>query len=566
MRKGHLLAAIVALMTLVSVSPAWAAYGQKDKRPPGDEIFDNKTVLPLRIEISSNELATLRRNDRKDVRATVYEGSNVWHDVGLHVKGAAGSRRPIDDPKPALTLSFNRFTPDQKFHDLRKIHLNNSVQDGCYMCENICSELFRKAGIPTPRVSYATVTLNGRKRGLYVVKEGFTKDMLGMYFKKTGGNLYDGGFLQEITDRLENDGGSDDVNDWSDLKALVKAAQEPDLEKRWEELHRVLDVDRFMTYAALEVMIWDWDGYVKNRNNYRVYHNLDSGKMIFFPHGMDQMFWEPTGTGPKTRAEAILPSDWFGPLMAQALIKNHPQGRRLYQKRFGEVYTNVFHIETLTNRVHELAALLRPHLGQNYEGEVRRIRDLIVGRHAFLHKMLSEPPPQPLAFTSGVASITNWIVPLTPRDPANAIRDRVKIDGRQALHILTTNRTTNTSASWRASVLLTQGKYRFEALAKVAGVVSLMNTNKGGGAGIRHSGIRKPRTNQLEGDSSWVPLEYEFQVPFEEDEVQLLCELRASKGEVWFDVDSFRLVKIPQLNASSPSVSVPASTEVRSPK
>lgn len=554
-------------MTLIGASPSFAAYGQKEKRTPGEEIFDNKTVLPIRIEISSNELATLRRNDRKDVRATVYEGSNVWRDVGLHVKGAAGSRRPIDDQKPALTLSFNRFVPEQKFHGLRKIHLNNSVQDACYMCENICSELFRKAGVPTPRVSYATLTLNGKKRGLYVVKEGFTKDMLGIYFKKTGGNLYDGGFLRELNEQLENDGGSDDVKDWSDLKALAKAAQEPDQQKRWEELNRILDVDRFMTYAALEVMIWDWDGYVKNRNNYRVYHDLDTDKMIFFPHGMDQMFWEPTGTEPrKTRNTAIMPSDWFGPMLAQALIKNSPQGRRLYQKRFGEVYTNVFHIEMLTNRVNQLSALLRPHLGQNYEGEVRRIRDLILGRHAFLHKMLSEPPPQPLAFASGVASITNWIVPLTPRDPANAIRDRVKNDGRQALHILTTNRMTNTSASWRASVLLTQGNYRFEALAKVAGVVSLMNTNKGGGAGIRHSGIRKPRTNQLEGDSSWMPLQYEFQVPYEEDEVQLLCELRASHGEVWFDLNSLRLVKVPPANPVSSPASTPTSQGLLYPK
>src|SRR6185503_16845531 len=107
-----------------------------------------------------NELVRLRRNDREDVRATVHEGSNVWQSVGLHVKGAAGSRRPIDDSKPALTLSFGKFIPDQRFHGLRKIHLNNSVQDPSYMCENIAGELFRKAGVPTPRVSYATVTLN----------------------------------------------------------------------------------------------------------------------------------------------------------------------------------------------------------------------------------------------------------------------------------------------------------------------------------------------------------------------------------------------------------------------
>src|SRR5688572_12172460 len=121
----HFLLSFTIALACAMASPIFAAsYGRK--RTPGEEIFQNKTVLPIRIEISSNELARLRRNDREAVRATVYEGSNVWRDVGLHVKGAAGSRRPIDDSKPALTLSFNRFTPDQKFHDLRRIHLNNS--------------------------------------------------------------------------------------------------------------------------------------------------------------------------------------------------------------------------------------------------------------------------------------------------------------------------------------------------------------------------------------------------------------------------------------------------------
>jgi hypothetical protein len=43
--------------------PAFAAgYA---RHAPGEEIFDDKTVLPIRIVISSNELATLRRNDRR---------------------------------------------------------------------------------------------------------------------------------------------------------------------------------------------------------------------------------------------------------------------------------------------------------------------------------------------------------------------------------------------------------------------------------------------------------------------------------------------------------------------
>jgi hypothetical protein len=274
-----------------------------------------------------------------------------------------------------------------------------------------------------------------------------------------------------------------------------------------------------------------------NRNNYRVYHDLDTGKIVFFPHGMDQMFWEVN--------HFIIPRpNRFNGLVARAVMET-PQAKKLYRERFGQVFTNIFQIEMLTNRVNELAALIRPHIEDtnDYSSQVTRIRNLIVAQHANLEKRLSEPEPKPLAFSSGVASITNWTVPLTPRDPANAVRDVAKIDGKQALHILTTNKMTNTSASWRASVLLTEGNYRFEALAKVAGVVSLMNTNKGGGAGIRHSGIRKPRTNKLEGDSAWEKLNYEFELKVEE-EIQLLCELRATQGEVWFDMNSFRLMKL----------------------
>lgn len=510
----------------------------KSKRPPGEEVFDNKTVLPIRIEISSNELAVLRRNDRQDVRVTVWEGDKVYRDVGLHVKGAAGSRRGIDD-KPALTLNFQKFVPGQRFHGLRKIHLNNSVQDGSYMCENLCGELYRKAGVPAARVTYATVELNGRKRGFYVVKEGFTKDFLGMHFKNKDGNLYDGGFLREVTEQLERDiDGDEDVRDGSDLKALAKAAQVPDADERWTALNQVLDVDRFATYASLQVLTWDWDGYIMNRNNYRIYHDVGIGKMVFLPHGMDQMFWE-------THHQPIPRPHRFNGLVANAFIST-PQGKKLYRERFGEVFTNVFQIEVLTNRINELAALIRPHVGNtnDFNGQAKRIRDLVVAQHANFERRLGQPEPMPLKFTDGVATVTNWTITVRPADPALAIRDLVSIDGRQALRIWTTNTTTNTTASWRANVLLGPGQYRFETMAKASGIVPVLDTKKGEGAGIRHSGTQTNRLNKLVGDTTWEKLEYELPVK-EEREVDLICELRATAGQVWFDLASMRLVKVP---------------------
>ena len=300
-------------------------------------------------------------------------------------------------------------------------------------------------------------------------------------------------------------------------------------------------MDRFVTYCALQIMTWDWDGYVMNRNNYRIYHDLDTGKMVFFPHGMDQMFWEG--------GQPIIPPGKFNGLVANRLLDT-PQFKRLYRERFAEVFTNIFQIEMLTNRVTELASLIRPYTGNtnDYNGQANRIRDLILRQHANLEKRLTEPEPKPVIFVSGVAAITNWGIPLLPRDPASAIRDRVVLDGKHTLHILTTNKTTNTTASWRATMLLEKGEYRFEAVAKGAGIVPVTFTNdlkKGMGAGIRLHASTAPRPNKLVGDASWQKLDYaltnktDFPV-----EMELLCELRAAAGEVWFDLDSLKLMKV----------------------
>jgi len=62
-----------------------ASYGtgkSKLKSEPGAEIFDNRHVLPLLIDLAPGELKALQQDNRKFVRATVREGTNVWKEVG----------------------------------------------------------------------------------------------------------------------------------------------------------------------------------------------------------------------------------------------------------------------------------------------------------------------------------------------------------------------------------------------------------------------------------------------------------------------------------------------------
>src|SRR5213076_217273 len=126
----------------------------------------------------------------KDVSAKIIVDSKSYTDIALHLKGSSGSFQPLDQ-KPGFTLDFSENNPAQTLAGLRKIHLNNSVEDPSYLNEQIGSELFRAAGVPVPRVSHALVEMNGRPLGLYVLKEGLTEDFLSFYFRRGDGNLYE---------------------------------------------------------------------------------------------------------------------------------------------------------------------------------------------------------------------------------------------------------------------------------------------------------------------------------------------------------------------------------------
>jgi spore coat protein CotH len=319
------------------------AVAQPPKPHPSDEVFKPGNVWRVKITTDEANAKSLRAEPRKYAKCTLQIGDTVLKDVGIHIKGAAGSTRGWDD-KPALTLNLDKFVDKQEFKGLDKFHLNNSVQDGSYMNEIVCSELARKMNLPTARAAHALVELNGRKVGLYVLKEGYNKGFVKRYFPAaTGGNLYDGGFLQDINADLKLDSG-DPMAKRADLKALAKACQEPDANKRYAAVSKLVDVDRFATNAALQLLACDWDGYMRNRNNYRVYFPPNGGKAVFIPHGMDQMFGN---TG-----DAL----WhgYGGMVAAALL-NHPDGKKLTVAKMKEMFETHMKLDDLNKRVDEWA-------------------------------------------------------------------------------------------------------------------------------------------------------------------------------------------------------------------
>jgi spore coat protein H len=530
--RGGAKACLAAGLLLWAAAPgaAPAAEFRPSQTLLGAELFTNGAVWQLQLDVPPSGIESLRREPREFVRATLRENGIVYENVAIHLKGSVGSFREVDD-KPDLTLDFNRFNNGLRFHGLRRIHLNNSVEDPSYCNELLGSELFRAAGIPAPRVTHAAVTLNGRRLGLYVLKEGFTEDFLGCYFKQVGGNLYEPADGHDVNQRLKRNSVAAPKQDDAALEALADAALEADPTPRWPRLEKVLDTGEFVDFMAMEVMVGHRDGYCLARNNYRVYDDLDSHKIMFFPQGMDQLFGNPNS--------AWLPH--MAGLAARAVMET-PEGRRLYRARFASLFTNVFLARTLQSRVDQVVAGLRPAITEaefaNVSNEAAQLKERIARRQISLTRQLSEPERALLVFTNGVGRLGAW--EKADESAAARMERGTAPDHTPSLQIAAR---ADSGASWRTRVLLERGRYRFDGVVKVAGVRPL-HYGKYQGAGLRVAGSVRD-SGSLVGDSDWRPLSAEFVITGETQEVELLCELRASAGAAWFQVDSLRLVQLP---------------------
>src|SRR6516162_1149275 len=127
-RRPFLLSALLSGLAAFAPVPVQA----QNPAAESDELFKSDKVLNLEIELGKKELEALRREPRKYVPATLKEGERVFANIGIHLKGAAGSFRGIDD-KPGLTLNMNKFKEDKLFYGMDKFHLANSVQDPSYL-------------------------------------------------------------------------------------------------------------------------------------------------------------------------------------------------------------------------------------------------------------------------------------------------------------------------------------------------------------------------------------------------------------------------------------------------
>ena len=410
MRVTQRCAVACCVCLLVSGAPALAQVGAGSD--PTAPYFARDHVLDIAVEMAPEDWDRLRAQTRtlqdilggadclaqpvEDIftwfEATVTVDGAAYAEVGVRKKGFFGS---LSSEKPSLKLRFDKYVDGRLLGGaIDRMTLNNSLQDASMINTCLAYEVFAAAGLPAPRCNFASVAVNGTDLGLYVHVEDIKPPFLARHFASAAGNLYEGtlsdfgpgwrGTFDKKTNEAEDD--------WSDIDAVIAALQDPS-PAGLEALDAIVDVDRFLSFWAVEVLVGHWDGYAGNRNNYHVYREPD-GRFVFIPWGVDAVFhttdvpFDDFMSPPSVNAHGAL---------AHRLYRDEA-GRAAYAGRLRELLHTVWDEEELLRSAGALAAVVQAHAPPAARAaaaaDAGRVRRFIGGRRGELLADLEPAPPE----------------------------------------------------------------------------------------------------------------------------------------------------------------------------
>ena len=429
LKRPGLVAAVVVLLA----GPALA-------QAPADAsaaLFAPGRILKIEIEMAPADWREVRISHRDGADpqmakiamdgAYTYRPATITIDgvkvarVGVRKKGLLGS---VVSTRPSLKVEFDEFVDGQTFQGLDGLTLNNNNQDQAFVQSYLAYDLFRRAGVPAPRASFAHVRVNGEDLGVYTHLEAIDRPFLQRAFGSANGVLYEsyaGDFTGEGAARIvEKRGGRN--QDRSRIGALrdVLAAPGPLSVARVEEL---VDLGTFIRMWAAESLMGHWDSYSGNRNNFYLYNNPATRKLHFIPWGADSLFEDP---GPLQ--VAVVPKSFKAMGVLCQRLWEVPEIRDRYRAVMRELLAGPWTESRLLADMAAMQKTLRPLsalLPATIEMASARVATFVNGRRAQVEAELTSPgPPWPAAaaFPTNLAPIVltgSFTAPWGRDAPAN---------------------------------------------------------------------------------------------------------------------------------------------------
>ena len=235
---------------------------------------------------------------------------------------------------------------DRTFATLEQLEMRwNKCYDQTYLKETYAYALYRSEGVLAPLTNLCSFDWSGTHMGVYCLVEPVDKVFLEKRLPASDadGDLYKCGWTNQgcTFTNLDSIGIEDEdkglfycydlknnkkTSTHSALKNLITSLNSGSLTK--EKLAQLVDMDNFLSYAAVSYFLGNPDDLRNNYNNFYLYFLPSSGKAIFIPYDYDRCLgvtyeWNPTGDG-------LTQDDPFGDGIAANGNNNHDQRNPLF--------------------------------------------------------------------------------------------------------------------------------------------------------------------------------------------------------------------------------------------
>lgn len=347
------------------------------------------------MESNLNTISMFSTNDPIYVPATVKFNNNTWTKVGIRYKGQSTLTTPkqAGKHKYPFRLNFDKLEDqypeidNQRIYGFKELIFSNCWYDPSFIRDKFTSDLFRSAGIPTPRCSFCRVYIDTGSGpiywGLYTMYEDPSDEMLNTQFANGDGNMYKGQsatgadlttFNQQGYEKKTNE----DDNNWSDLQALVTALNAPrNNAAQWRaNLESVFNVNLFLKWLAINTAITNFDTYGWVTKNHYLYQDIaDNGRIVYLPWDFNlSLTTDPFGmmgmggmggfggfggnTIPASLSLSEIGNNW--PLIRYLI--DDPVYKNIYHYEMREAMSSCFNQSNATARMTQLHELVRPYI------------------------------------------------------------------------------------------------------------------------------------------------------------------------------------------------------------
>lgn len=241
-------------------------------RRDASELFDWPDVPVFEFELPAERWAELRANALSEeyVEADVRFEGRAFGSVGLRFKGSYGTLDLCFDregqlicPKLSMKVKFDEYALDRRFFGLKRLNFHSMIRDATKLHEHVAYGLYREQGLASPRSSWAVLSVNGEKLGVFSMVEQIDGRFTAAHFAGGGdGNLYKEAWPLSDSEafyaaHLET---NEDSATHEGILAFAAALGSDSEEERNAALGSFTDLDALYRYMAVDDAIANSDG------------------------------------------------------------------------------------------------------------------------------------------------------------------------------------------------------------------------------------------------------------------------------------------------------------------